>query len=462
MAKRLVQKILALLLLGVLLWIPLLFEQQVIDERIGYRYQVIRDIAATFTGQQVVTGPLVSVPWTVTYQAKTWNEKRKDYELQTRKKTGQYLLLPEQLNTAVEVHTDTRKRGIYEVPVYKSSLALQGRFSNQQLLQHKQQIEEEYLGSLSWGKPQLSILVSDMRGIVDEPVVQWQQQSIKMLPGSGLNSHNQGISGELPGFSGSLSQMVEFQISMQIRGMEELLITPVGDYNQVTMQSDWQHPSFTGRYLPEAYEIADSGFNASWSTSPYSADLQSVAAACLTGNYCGFADYAVGAGFIQPVDMYVQADRSVKYGLLFIAITFIVFFLFEVLKQLQIHPVQYGMAGLALALFYMLLISLSEHISFALAYCIATLACTGLLGAYLSAVLHSARRGVSFAAGLSALYGLLFVIISSEDYALLMGSVLIFAILAVSMLMTRHVDWYRLTGQQDKPQTEPAAAETNG
>ncbi|WP_271272540.1 cell envelope integrity protein CreD [Aliamphritea hakodatensis] len=451
MTKRLAQKILALALLGILLWIPLLLEQDVIYERIGYRDQVIRDIATTFTGEQVVTGPMVIIPWSLSYQAKIWDDKTKSYQLTDKKRSGRYLLLPEQLNSEAVVSTSTRQRGIYEVPVYKTRLDMQGRFSNAGLLSHQKQLEEEYQGTLSWGKATLSVMVSDMRGIVDEPSVQWQQQSLNIQPGSQLASHTQGVHGAIPAFSASLTQSVDFSVAMQIRGMERLLLTPVGDYNRISMQSDWQHPSFTGRYLPESYTLTDNGFAADWSTSPFSADLQSVARECLTGNYCLFADYAVGADFIQPVDMYVQAERSIKYGLLFIGVTFIVFFLFEVLKQLQIHPVQYGMVGMALALFYMLLISLSEHISFGLAYLLATLACTGLLGIYLSAVLKSLLRGVSFAAGLSALYGLLFVIISSEDYALLMGSVLIFAILAISMIMTRKVDWYQVGGRSEKP-----------
>lgn len=451
MKKRLAQKILALALLGILLWIPLLLEQDVIYERMGYRDQVIRDIATTFTGEQVVTGPLVIVPWSLSYQSRVWNDKTKSYKLEDKKRSGRYVLLPQQLNTDAVVGTSTRQRGIYEVPVYKTSLSMQGSFSNAGLLSHQQQLEEEFQGTLSWGKPTLSLLVSDMRGIVDEPSVQWQQQNLNIQPGSKLPSHHQGVHSAIPGFSTSLTQTVEFSVAMQIRGMERLLLTPVGDYNRISMQSDWPHPSFTGRYLPESYTLTDNGFAADWSTSPFSADLQSVAKECLSGSYCQFADYAVGADFIQPVDMYVQAERSIKYGLLFIGVTFIVFFLFEVLKQLQIHPVQYGMVGMALALFYMLLISLSEHISFALAYLLATLACTGLLGVYLSAVLKSLQRGISFAAGLSALYGLLFVIISSEDYALLMGSVLIFAILAISMVMTRKVDWYQVGGRADKP-----------
>ena len=450
MAKRLAQKILALAVLGLLLWIPLLMEQEVIYERMSYRDQVVRDIATTFTGEQVVTGPVVTIPWSMKYQSRVWDDKTRTHKMVDKTRSGKFMLLPQQLNTEAVVGTSTRQRGIYEVPVYKSALTMSGSFSNAALLAYQKQQEEEFDGDLSWGKPLLSLLVSDMRGIVDQPVVQWQKRNLQMQPGSELPSHSQGVHGSIPAFSSSLTQQVDFSVEMQIRGMERLLLTPVADYNQISMQSDWQHPSFTGRYLPENYTLTDNGFAADWSTSPFSADLGTVAKQCLQDSYCLFGDYAVGADFIQPVDMYVQAERSVKYGLLFIAVTFIVFFLFEVLKALQIHPVQYGMVGMALALFYMLLISLSEHISFALAYLFATLACTGLLGVYLSAVLKSLVRGVSFAAGLSALYGLLYVIISSEDFALLMGSVLIFAILAISMIMTRKVDWYQVGGRSEK------------
>ena len=144
------------------------------------------------------------------------------------------------------------------------------------------------------------------------------------------------------------------------------------------------------------------------------------------------------------MNIYTQADRASKYGLLFVLLTFVGFFMFELIKQLPIHPIQYGLVGLAIAIFFLLLVSLSEHVEFALAYLVSSVACIGLLGVYLSAVLRSARRGAGFAAMLGLLYATLYGLLVSEDNALVLGAGLLFVILATIMLVTRKVDWYQL------------------
>ena len=454
MSKKITLKLIIIGFLGLLLWIPLLLEQGVVYERMSYRDQVVRDIASKWTGQQTITGPIAIIPWQLAYSEKQWHEESKSHRIINKKRSGQYLLLPSHLQSHAEIKNDTRSRGIYQIPVYSGQLKMEGRFSNSKLLKHKQQLEAKYKGQLSWGQARVAILISDMRGIISEPESLWRNKAIKFSAGSTLKSQAQGIHAEVPGWSDSQSEETTFSIAMPVKGMERLLLTPSGDNSDITMTSDWPHPSFTGRHLPANYEISESGFNANWSTSPFSADLKSILKECQNNNYCDFSGHSVGTEFIDPVDMYSQAERSIKYGLLFIAVTFMLFFLFEVLKELQIHPIQYGMVGMALALFYLLLVSLSEHIPFLGAYVIATIACCGLLGIYLSSVLRSKQRGAWFAVGLGLLYSLLYMIISSEDFALLMGSILIFSTLAVSMLTTRKVDWYNLKPQAKNPQKD--------
>src|SRR5690606_7276579 len=196
-------------------------------------------------------------------------------------------------------------------------------------------------------------------------------------------------------------------------------------------------------FLPSDREIGASGFRANWQTSFFATNMQEVLAACDSGQECyGLANSGFGVSLVDPVDQYLMTDRAIKYALLFIGLTFAAFFLFEVLKRLAVHPVQYGLVGLSLALFYLLLVSLSEHVAFALAYGISASACVLLIGFYVSYVLHSWLRGLGFSLGLAMLYGMLYGLLSAEDYALLMGSVLVFALLACVMVLTRKLDWY--------------------
>ncbi|WP_286236996.1 cell envelope integrity protein CreD [Neptuniibacter halophilus] len=440
MSKRITLKLILIGILALFLWIPLLLVQNVIYERMDYRAQVTRDIASKWTGQQTLSGPVIRIPWQLSYLETSWDDKNQQ-NLQHRKTLhGQYLLLPEQLSSEAVISNSTRHRGIYQIPVYRGDVQMSAAFSAAELQQHQAQLEKKYQGQLTWGTPELLLLISDMRGITSQPTATWQGTPLQFSAGSGMKAATQGIHTELP-----VTDLTgELELSLSLRGMEQLLLTPTAANSTIKMQSDWPHPSFSGRHLPESYEVDDNGFTALWQTSPFSADLRSVLNACSQENYCDLSSQSVGAEFIDPVDMYAQAERSLKYGLLFIAVSFMLFFLFEVLKKLPIHPIQYGMVGLALALFYLLLISLSEHIAFYQAYLIATLACCGLLAVYLSAVLKSLWRGCGFATGLAALYGLLYMIISAEGFALLMGSFLIFSCLTLCMLATRQIDWYQV------------------
>jgi inner membrane protein len=203
------------------------------------------------------------------------------------------------------------------------------------------------------------------------------------------------------------------------------------------------NPSFNGQYLPVQHQIGTAGFTAQWSASFFSTNLEEALRRCVedNGSCDEFNSRVLGVSFVDPVDRYLETDRALKYAFLFISLTFAGFFLFEVLKKLAVHPIQYSLVGAALALFYLLLLSLSEHLGFALAYVLSSGVCVALIGFYVSGILGSARRGIGFAGGLAALYGALYVLLSADDYALLMGSALLFGLLAVVMVLTRGVDW---------------------
>jgi inner membrane protein len=213
----------------------------------------------------------------------------------------------------------------------------------------------------------------------------------------------------------------------------------------VTLRSNWPHPSFTGDFLPVRHGIDAKGFTADWSTSFFSTNLGEALRKCDERVSCDDVfSHRFGVSFIDPVDQYLETDRSIKYALLFIGLTFAGFFLFDVLKRSPVHPVEYGLVGAALALFYLLLLSLSEHVGFGMAYLLSAAVCVGLITFYTSYVLHSLARGIGFGAGLAILYGCLFGLVSADDYALLMGSLLLLALLTATMVFTRKLDWARL------------------
>ena len=208
--------------------------------------------------------------------------------------------------------------------------------------------------------------------------------------------------------------------------------------------SEWPHPSFTGGFLPDERSVTEKGFHATWQLSRYATGVDALVQQRQSKAKPKLENCDFGVRFVTPVDVYQQSTRAVKYGMLFVILTFAGFFLFEVLRRMAVHPIQYAMAGAALAMFFLLLISLSEHIPFPLAYVVASGACVGLLAFYVGHVLQSAVRGLGFGGMLAGLYAVLYVLLLSEDYALLLGSLLLFAVLGAVMVMTRRVDWYRI------------------
>src|SRR5207253_6306779 len=227
------------------------------------------------------------------------------------------------------------------------------------------------------------------------------------------------------------AETVEFSFTVELGGSEAFALAPSGTDTAVTLRADWPHPSFQGRFLPARHEISADGFTASWKVSRLAAQ--------------GAKSDSIAVSFIEPVGLYQQLERASKYGFLFIGLTAAAFMLLELLRRLAIHPVQYALVGLALAIFFLLLTALSEHIAFAAAYAVATAACVGLITIYLIRVLHSTILGLAFGGALTALYAVLYALLQSEDYALLGGSLLLFGLLAAVMIATRRVDWYRLT-----------------
>lgn len=438
---------LKLVMIGALtlaLIIPLALIDNTVDERQGYYDQVRREISETWTGEQLVAGPVLVVPHVETVTEKVWNKKLEKEELKDVRYHRNLHFFPRTLTAGVKVDTEERYRGIYSVPVYTANLAVSGRFTV------PRNYDVDPARRIEWKPAFVTLGVSDGRGIRTIEPIAWQGDSYRFEPGSRLEQFGNGLHAVLGDLKQPRARDYAFNFTLALAGTQHLSFLPVADRTEVTMRSTWPDPSFSGRYLPQTRDVSEAGFNARWEVSHLATDIQRRFAGCNAETCGSLANLGFGVSFVKAVDIYSLTDRSLKYGLLFILLTFCIFFLFEVLKALSIHPVQYGLVGLALAVFYLLLVSLSEHIAFAWAYGISTLASVGLIGYYVAHVLKSAWRAAGFSLVLLVLYAMLLMILRSEDYALLMGSLLIFMVLAALMLLTRRIDWYRVGERQDE------------
>ncbi|QQS53445.1 MAG: cell envelope integrity protein CreD [Candidatus Competibacteraceae bacterium] len=409
-----------------------------VRERTQRRDQVVAGIAAATARDQTLVGPLLVIPYTriVKTQKPIQSEEGKTVEVERRYADRLYLL-PAELDVQANLNTEQIRRSLYHAVVFGGAVSFKGRFAAEGELRKPDPNEQ-----IEFGEPRLIVAISDPRGILRVPVLTWGGQRLDFLPGTGEDKLPNGIQARLTGLDLQHGWSAEFEFALDLRGTQSFDVAPVGDTTRIDVRGNWPHPSFYGQFLPESRQVSDAGFSAAWSTTRLATNMLHQLNARLRGGQS--LDTLIGVRFVDPADSYTQTDRAIKYGLLFIGLTFAAFFLFEVLKRLAIHPFQYGLAGTALVLFYLLLLSLSEHVGFGIAYVIATAGCVALLAYYLSFVLGSLGWGLGFGALIGAVFGILYVLISLEDLALLAGSVTLFGALALVMALTRKVDWYQL------------------
>lgn len=438
MNKTLGFKLGLIAVLILLLLIPLLMIGGLIDERQQLRNNVLGEIAASSSYDQLVSGPVLVVPYRKF--ERRWIDKDGTSVQETTTMHGNLYFLPETFAMDVGVDTELRARGIYQARLFHAKGQVSGRFK----LPERWGIEKDY-DDYRFDKPFLMVGISDIRGIENSLELTLDDQRLPFEAGSGVDWLPGGVHVALPQFSDQKAREFDYAFDLALLGTGQLAVLPVGRSTTVDMRANWPHPSFVGSYLPSRRAIDEKGFSAHWQTSFFATNLEESMRLCATVGKCGdFNERAFGVSFVDPVDQYLKSERAIKYALLFIALTFAGFFLFEVLKNLSVHPVQYILVGVALAFFYLLLLSLSEHLGFGLAYGLSASGCVLLIGFYLVHVLRSLGRGVGFAAGMAALYAMLYGLLSAEDYALLMGSLLCFGLLGVFMVLTRRLDWSRV------------------
>ncbi|KWC89375.1 hypothetical protein WL58_06130 [Burkholderia cepacia] len=442
-------------LLALLILIPLQMVQSIVHERSAYRMDALQSIWSSYAGPQTVSGPVLVVPYTEVTRVRDETPAGGATKTSLRSETKRLLVFPKTLNVDGTLTTSVRYRGIHKALVYELTSRLTGTLALPDL---KKLPQADGHVSFKVDNAYVAIGIGDIRGLTAQPDLRIGGARFDVEQGTRLDSLRQGVHANvdlaaLAEAGAGAGAVVPFSIDLPLRGAESVAFAPVGDQNDFSLKSTWPHPSFDGAFLPNNRTVDARGFTGNWRVTSFNTKAREQIA---TGNGDSAIETA-SVSMIEPVNVYLQAERATKYGALFVMLTFASFFMYELVKRLRIHPIQYTLVGLSLALFFLLLLSLSEHIAFAYAYLAASGACIGLLGFYLSFVLHSVKRGAVFSALLAVLYAALYGLLLSEDNALMLGSLLLFAILAGIMTLTRRVDWYSL-GAAWQPLADKAAA----
>ncbi len=418
--------VIGILLLALLL--PLLVVQGLVREREQRRTETESELIQSWGGEQTIAGPILTVPYVV----RTLDANGKRVET-----VESAHFLPDSLLIEGKVSPETRRRGMYEVTLYGTNLSISGSF-------HAPDFSGWRVSpnAILWDEAVLSVEIPDMRALQERVDLTWNGQKKEFQSGKGSVGLFAGeLRVALPNTREERAS-IPFSFKLTLRGGGSLGFLPLGDQTTVRISSPWKSPNFSGAYLPASRTLTDGGFDAEWKViSMARAYPQRWVGGEIPLETMRASAFSVS--LMTPVDTYLKVTRALKYGLLFLFLPFFTLFLFEVFSTQRIHPLQYLFVGFADCIFYFLLLSLSEHIAFGLAYGIASVCSTGLITAYTAAIVRSWKKGVVMLPVLGAAYGFLAVVLNSEDYALLFGSIGLFVILAVVMLLTRRVDWYR-------------------
>ena len=445
--------VLKMILIGVLLLvflIPLQMIRALIEERNMTRLEAEGEVIEKWGGEQTIAGPVVVVPYL----------KRVEVE---DEKTEEYVelayFLPDTLEITGTVDTDKRNRGIFEVTVYTADLQIVGTFSEPDF--NDWRIAER---DIFWEDAALVVELPDMRGLQERVTLQWDT---RIIPFSASQGELGLFGGEIRAplersalwqdraAAGSVSTGGEavaghtFSFELHLQGGRSLGFVPLGGETRVQLASSWPSPSFDGAFLPSERTVGEEGFSAEWTVLSLNRGYGQKWLRGQVDSYA-FFDSVFKVELMIPVDTYMKSLRSVKYGILFVLLPFLIFFLFEVSGSRRVHPFQYLLVGLAVCLFYLLLVSVSEHISFDWTYLLASVVTTALITFYSSAVLAAWRRAWIMSLVLASGYLFLYAALKSEDYALLIGSLGLFVILAGVMLLTRRIDWYSVGRRKER------------
>jgi inner membrane protein len=425
-------KLLFIGFLVLLLLIPMGMIESVVRERSYLYLSAKQDIMNAWGRAQTVGGPVLTLPYRVTVTDDKGIER-------VRHSLAHFL--PERLSIRGHLDSETRYRGIYQVPVYTADLKLSGRFAPPDIARLGVNPDD-----VDWDDAYLSVAIADARGIKDPMTLRSNMGDGTFEPGGvNVRGFDPQVIVPITGLAEATGPSdIQFAFGLKLSGTEKLAFLPVGDRTEVLLTSAWPSPSFVGAYLPERRDIDAKGFSAEWKVLHLG---RSYPGAWRDGQVPAkrIATSAFGVHLFVPVSTYRKSTRATKYAILFIGLSFLAYFMFEVFGNLRLHPFQYLLVGFANCLFYLLLLSLSEHASFGLAYAASAAASTALVVGYSASILGNRAHVLSMFSLLAGLYAFLYVTLRAEQYAMLIGAVALFTILATIMYLTRRLDWYRVT-----------------
>lgn len=431
-------------ILTVMLMVPSLFVWILVEERADRAREVARDIAGSWGGTQEINGPYLVVPFSETVTTGTGDRGKTEVHWHTA------VLFPEKLEVSGDLQVEERQKSIYSLPVYSGDVQLHGQFG----APPARMFEPQQGGrvDIAADKALLVVGIGDVRALKNEAALSLDGGSpVPFEPGPGPmvlsggpyktgSTSSSGINAGVPSLK--WRQGFAFSIPLQLNGSTAIYVAPAGQSTSVALSSNWPHPGFTGAFLPDDRTITDQGFEASWSI-PYLA--RGIPKTLIT-NHLPLQSKLLGVKFVEPVNFYQTISRSLKYAIGFISLTFLAVFVLEMRSGWQFHWIQYALVGLALIIFYVMLLALAEHVGYGLAYLGAASAATVLNAAYVGTSLKSRPAGAVMLAVLATIFAVLFALMREQDYALLIGSVIAFLSLAVTMFVSQRIDW---SGQSD-------------
>lgn len=418
------------------LCVPLVFISSLINERKYRRQEVVSEISQKWGGEVLLNGPVLKVPYKIYHVEKIYSEKNKQTQEKSVEEIRYAYFFPDKLDIESTINPEEKKRGIYKTAVYKSSIKIKGYFTQPDFSEIDVKNED-----IMWAKARLIIETSNLKGVNNLVEIKLNNNTYPFASKYGAvggdylhRLESKFIKKEdLP-----QEKNTQFSLNISINGSEQIRFIPIGKETTAHVQSNWKTANFLGEYLPyNSDKITDKGFDAKWKILEINRPFPQQS----FGEMPALSSYTFGVNFMIPVDEYQKSERSVKYGFLVIGLTFLVFFLIQTMSKIPIHPFQYLMIGLALVMFYTLLISISEHSSYLKAYAIASVSVVMLITLYSKSILKGIKFPLFVGVSLSALYAFIFVIIQLENYALLVGSIGLFVILAIVMYASRKIDW---------------------
>ena len=442
-SQSLVSRFALVAVLSLLMSIPLTLVENVVYERGQLYNSVLSSIASTWGQQQRLSGPALVIPYTEKFINESVLTDKDGNQRKVNKTTYQQrtaIVLPESLTIDSQLNGHERSRGIYKSLVYSADLSLKGQFKRPDIESLSSNID-----TIHWDKAWVMLGISDTRAINKVSALNWNNDALDFEPGTRLTKLiQQGFHAPLK--LDNTSKLYNYDLTLNLNGSGGFFFEPFAKTTDVNLKSDWPHPSFQGSVLPSEREISDSGFSAHWSIPHLARNYPQLWV--VEEQQFDLHEFSAGVNLFEPVSLYSQITRTIKYGILFIALTYITFVIFELGIKRRLHMVQYGVIGLALTMFYLSLLSLAEHIDFMRAYIAAAILISGMISLYAYSAVRSASRALLVFLLLSGLYTILYSLLKLEDYALLVGTLLLLVILAVVMYFTRHIAQEKATDQQ--------------